>query len=82
MKKPDLTVYEGLPDGTLLRSSDLVSIFGLSRKSEVSRYVKLGIIPKPTTDKNTLNRRSKFNLHSRSTPTNTLFWKLGDLRAL
>jgi len=80
--RPDLTPYDGLPNGAFLRIADLVKIFKLSQTSEVSRYVKLGVIPEPDTTQNRLNRNSKYSIRTHNTPTNTLFWRLGTLRKL
>ena len=75
MRIPDLDIYEGLPDRTLINSRDVVAIFGYSKGYQAANLYPKGLIPKPT-------GRIPNGLRNNQPRSPTTFWKLGDLRKL
>ena len=65
-KLPDC--YNFLPDKTILKARDMISIFGYANQENLTRAYANNVIPKP----------GKFT--GRYGQTCRVFWKLGDIR--
>jgi len=76
MRIPDLELYKGMPDSTIIYSADMFEIFGykLNRNSSVTYFIRNGSFPSP----------SKINfMKLKGCKANTKYvWSLGDLRKL
>ncbi len=45
MRKPNLEIYNGMPDRTLLTSKEVKAVFGYSDKGSPTTLIKHGMIP-------------------------------------
>lgn len=89
MRIPNLDIYEGMPDHTMVNAKDMMSIFGYKGKPQATdRFVKVGLMPSPSERFDDLrNDKSKSYGYrnfskSRENTANRKFWTLGDLRKI
>ena len=87
MRMPNLDIYEGLPDHTMLRAKDVVNVFGYKGgQGSVSTHVKKNLIPEPSKKLDDFTPTKKYGYRNTSKERinsgNLRFWKLGDLRKL
>ncbi len=82
MRIPDLSVYDDLPDATLLNHKDVIRAFGYKNLSG-GAYIHDGLIPKPTMKGDAIKRmQSRWDKGYSKMSKRTNFWRLGDLRKL
>jgi len=75
MKTPNLDLYAGMPNRTLLSAREVMIAFGC-KHANASDSVKKNLIPRPVT------RLGYIRQVYRKRRGNNMYWRLGDLRKL